>query len=80
MSGSMSIVTRAISHHWQSTIGADYGEKKCTYIDLLRKIPSQSHDVLAFRSTNLRSGNLSESMTQGDKEVMVGRWRGMPQR
>ena len=27
-----------------------------------------------------QSGNLSESMIQGDKEVMVGRWRGMPQR
>jgi hypothetical protein len=27
-----------------------------------------------------QSDNLSESMIQGDKEVMVGRWRGMPQR
>ena len=27
-----------------------------------------------------QSGNLSESMIQGDKGVMVGRWRGMLQR
>ena len=56
-------------------------KRKCTYIDLLQKIPSLSHDVLAFRSTNLRSGNLLESMTQCGEEILVGRWRrGMQRR
>jgi hypothetical protein len=33
--------------------------------------------MLAFQSANFQNGNLLESMTKGDKEMMAGRWRGM---
>jgi hypothetical protein len=37
--------------------------------------PSDGRDF--FPLVNLQNGNLSESMTQSDKEMMVGKWRGM---
>ena len=41
--------------------------------------PSESHDVLAFRSisVDLQNGDLSESMTKHGKEIVARRWPGM---
>jgi hypothetical protein len=36
--------------------------------------------MLAFWSTTVQNDNLSESMTQGGKEMMAGRWQSMPGR
>ena len=48
-----------------------------TYTGLLWWIPSLSDGMLDFRSKTSQSGHLSESMTQGGKEMMVGRWQGI---
>ena len=70
MSGSISIVTRATTY--QSTVGAWLLCKTCTYIGLLAYIPFQSHhNVIDFLS--MRNGH---SITEGGKEVVMGRWRG----
>jgi hypothetical protein len=77
-SGSVSIVTRPISH--QSAVVAHEAAQN-TYVDVTYLISSESSDVHDYlRSTSFPSSNQSGSVSQGGKEMMAGRWRDMSRR
>jgi hypothetical protein len=71
---------RRLSHDLSYLTGQQLlqGATHKTYVDVTCiKFPwsSDGHDL--FPLASLQNGNLSESMTQIDKEIMAGRWRGM---
>src|SRR5258707_2627147 len=52
--------------------------KRHTYIGVPCRIPPQCHEMHMFPSMAPSNDSLSPSMTPVGKEIMGGRWRGMP--